>query len=441
MNQASPAALLHIKGSENSWDKHIRLEDHDTTNYGAILYDSGGMKFRTFEASDAFYFRNDSNTTNMIITDAGDVGIGTSSPTGTLTVTSSGHDMIHLNRTVDNEGYGMGIIGRAGNDASTTAAHEYAAMFFQIEDHTDGAEKGAISFNVSTGGTAADQGSTHAMQITSDGYVGIGTTTPETLLDLDDSTYPKMRFSRGTSYWWEIGHTSSDFRFTSQTGGTIMHMNYDGNVGIGTESPAGKFGVQLADATGNGNVLNWDNTYALFGDAGAVGGEAVGIGFGTAGGVLVCLDPGSAWEPMNYMAGSHTFKDATTTIMTLDSGSVDVVGDFSATTKSFVITHPTKPGKTLRHGSLEGPEHGVYVRGKLERDNVIELPDYWPDLVDDDSITVQLTANKSFQQLYVEKIEDNKVYVKEMTDRLINCFYFIQAERKDIEKMIVESDA
>ena len=82
----------------------------------------------------------------------------------------------------------------------------------------------------------------------------------------------------------------------------------------------------------------------------------------------------------------------------------------------------------------------MYVRGKLERDNVIELPDYWPDLVDDDSITVQLTANKSFQQLYVEKIEDNKVYVKEMTDRLINCFYFIQAERKDIEKMIVESD-
>ena len=185
MNQASPAALLHLKGSENSWDKHIRLEDHDTTNYGAIIYDSGGMKFRTFEASDSFFWRNDSNTTNMILTDAGELGIGTSSPTGTLTVTSSGHDMIHLNRTVDNEGYGAGIIGRLGNDASTTAAHEYAAIFFQIEDHTDGAEKGAISFNVSTGGTAADQSSTHAMQITSDGHVGIGTTAP--IMGLADS--------------------------------------------------------------------------------------------------------------------------------------------------------------------------------------------------------------------------------------------------------------
>ena len=125
--------------------------------------------------------------------------------------------------------------------------------------------------------------------------------------------------------------------------------------------------------------------------------------------------------------------------MTLNtSGAVNVPGAFSATTKSFVIEHPTKEGMTLEHGSLEGPEHGVYVRGKLERDNVIELPDYWTGLVDDDTVSVQLTPNKSFQQLYVEKIEDNKVYVKNMTNLPINCFFFIQAERKDIDKMVVE---
>ena len=121
-----------------------------------------------------------------------------------------------------------------------------------------------------------------------------------------------------------------------------------------------------------------------------------------------------------------------------NAGAVNVPGAFSATTKSFVIEHPTKEGMTLEHGSLEGPEHGVYVRGKLERDNVIELPDYWTGLVDADSVSVQLTPNKTFQQLYVEKIEDNKVYVKNMTDLPINCFFFIQAERKDIDKMVVE---
>ena len=118
---------------------------------------------------------------------------------------------------------------------------------------------------------------------------------------------------------------------------------------------------------------------------------------------------------------------------------VTVTGTLSATSKSFVIPHPTKEKKTLRHGSLEGPEHGVYIRGRLEGDT-IELPDYWLGLVDEDTITVQLTPNKGFQQIYVDHIEDNKVYVGTQTDTPIDCFYFIQAERKDVDKMEVEYD-
>ena len=66
-----------------------------------------------------------------------------------------------------------------------------------------------------------------------------------------------------------------------------------------------------------------------------------------------------------------------------------------------------KEGEKLEHGSLEGPENGVYVRGKCES-NVIELPDYWTGLVDEDTITVQITPVGGWQQIYVEKIEDNK---------------------------------
>ena len=116
---------------------------------------------------------------------------------------------------------------------------------------------------------------------------------------------------------------------------------------------------------------------------------------------------------------------------------LDVSGALTATTKSFDIEHPTEEGKRLHHGSLEGPEHGVYIRGRLEGDT-IELPDYWLGLVDEDTITVQLTPNKGFQQIYVDHIEDNKVYVGTQTDTPIDCFYLIQAERKDVEKMVVE---
>jgi hypothetical protein len=120
---------------------------------------------------------------------------------------------------------------------------------------------------------------------------------------------------------------------------------------------------------------------------------------------------------------------------------LEVNGSFAATSKSFLIPHPTKEGKKLRHGSLEGPEHGVYVRGKING-TVIELPEYWTRLVDPDSITVQLTAIGKGQKLYVEDIRDNKVYIGNdgVFSGVPNCFYLIQAERVDIEKMDAEID-
>ena len=57
------------------------------------------------------------------------------------------------------------------------------------------------------------------------------------------------------------------------------------------------------------------------------------------------------------------------------TGDVSVSGLLSATTKSFDIEHPTQDNMRLRYGVLEGPEHGVYVRGKLENNSVIELPE------------------------------------------------------------------
>jgi hypothetical protein len=61
--------------------------------------------------------------------------------------------------------------------------------------------------------------------------------------------------------------------------------------------------------------------------------------------------------------------------------------------KSFVIDHPKEPAtKHLVHVCLEGPEAGVYYRGKGEvTDNAsakISLPDYVPGWAHDFTITV-----------------------------------------------------
>ena len=73
--------------------------------------------------------------------------------------------------------------------------------------------------------------------------------------------------------------------------------------------------------------------------------------------------------------------------------------------KPFDIPHPTKNGWRLRHVCLEGPESGVYYRGRLTNNNVIELPNYWSGLVDPESITVTLTQIGYSHDLIVEKIE------------------------------------
>ena len=116
--------------------------------------------------------------------------------------------------------------------------------------------------------------------------------------------------------------------------------------------------------------------------------------------------------------------------------SMSASGAFSAVTKSFVIKHPLEEGKLLRYGSLEGPENGVYVRGKIDGENVIDLPDYWTALVDESTITVNITPIGSSQNLYIEEIKNNKVYVAGGMDA--KFFYTVFAERKDVAKLVVE---
>ncbi len=117
---------------------------------------------------------------------------------------------------------------------------------------------------------------------------------------------------------------------------------------------------------------------------------------------------------------------------------LEIEGEISATNKSFVIDHPTKPGKKLRYGSLEGPENGVYVRGELKNSNVIETPDHWEGLVYPDSFTVTLTPIGRFSHLYVVKIEDYKVFIADAYMNPIHCYYTVWAERKDIPKLVTE---
>ena len=115
--------------------------------------------------------------------------------------------------------------------------------------------------------------------------------------------------------------------------------------------------------------------------------------------------------------------------------------------KPFDIQHPTKgKGHRLRYACIEGPEVGVYYRGRLKESNVIQLPYYWKDLVDENSITVQLQPIGSNQNLVIQEFNNEFIVIAEdstntdlITDlSTIDCFYHVYGERKDINPLITE---
>ena len=97
--------------------------------------------------------------------------------------------------------------------------------------------------------------------------------------------------------------------------------------------------------------------------------------------------------------------------------------------KPFDIPHPIKENKRIRHICSEGPEAGIYIRGRLTGKNVIELPEYWNGLVDYDSITVDLTQIKTSQDLIVDSIEKDHIKIISGNATKIDCFYHVWVSR------------
>ena len=170
--------------------------------------------------------------------------------------------------------------------------------------------------------------------------------------------------------------------------------------------------------TFNKNIIGLQNL-AILGDAVITGDAAVTGNLAVTGGALIAGN--------TEIAGN----------LKIDGNAVwasSIVG----TTKTFDISHPSKPDMRLRYGCLEGPEHAVYLRGKTTNP-VITLPDYWVDLVDLDTITIQLTATSPAQQLYVQDIRGTEITI--FGDKLDPYYYYIMAERKDVPKLITEYNA
>mgnify|MGYP003116175201 CR=1 FL=1 len=106
--------------------------------------------------------------------------------------------------------------------------------------------------------------------------------------------------------------------------------------------------------------------------------------------------------------------------------------------KGFDIKHPTKEKHRLRYVCLEGPEGGVYYRGRVINKNYIDLPDYWEQLVDPASITVTLTPIGAHQSLMVKRVEPTRIHLQSNGGIPINAFFHVIGARADGEVLTPE---
>jgi hypothetical protein len=106
--------------------------------------------------------------------------------------------------------------------------------------------------------------------------------------------------------------------------------------------------------------------------------------------------------------------------------------------KNFDIPHPSKEGWRLRHTCIEAPTNDVYIKGRVKNKTEINLPSYWKDFVDIQTIVVTLQPIGSHQDVIIKRWDEDKVYLQAKGGMPIDCFYHIIAERIDGEKLIPE---
>ena len=189
-------------------------------------------------------------------------------------------------------------------------------------------------------------------------------------------------------------------------------------VGIGTVSPTTELQV-MGTISGSGSFLGT-----------GIGNRITNNGTP----YLLSGDSPDETQTLQQVCDKGNYTLTNVGIGTSPTNALDVMGHFTATSKAFLIDHPTKENKKLQYASLEGPEHAVYVRG-THNGSLIELPEYWSELVHADSLTVVLTPLGKHQNLYVKSKDTNHISVGGVKG---SYDYVVYGERKDIDKLKVE---
>ena len=295
IGNTSPGTKLHVNGSnlfvkfENtsstanhytqmllqagSAQNYIWTANQNSTNWGG----PNSLNIYTQQAGAIAFFTSGSNK-RMTIAAGGNVGIGTDSPDAQLEVVYGG-------------GYNVGMKVRSTSGYAVMTLEAPASNYPILEFKEAGTQKWQVfnepandSLNFYAWGASAGT----RLIILQSGNVGIGTTSPDYQLDIENSSHAVVRIHAGvnSSASLRLKNDAQDWDLNTQTNDTFAIYNQttgtqpfsilpNGNVGIGITSPTAKIhvvgtaSVPAARLYGTGGTipplqLRQDNTAGWF---------------------------------------------------------------------------------------------------------------------------------------------------------------------------------
>ena len=236
-------------------------------------------------------------------------------------------------------GQALGIYGRSSDDFSFLGFYENGANTEKVSLRSDG---GALAIKTS---------GTEALRIDSSQNVGIGTTSPDSILDVE-STQPNIRL------------TDSDNTHHARLGGSAGDLLIDADLGNGQANSKMTFGVDgtermRIDSSGNVGIGTTapDNPLHIASTTPII--------------VIEETDASQEFEVGSY-GGAFAIRDKTDNAFRFiidGSGAVTIGGSLSKGSGSFKIEHPLESKKdthNLVHSFVEAPQADNIYRGKVD---------------------------------------------------------------------------
>jgi hypothetical protein len=213
--------------------------------------------------------------------------------------------------------------------------------------------------------------------------------------------------------------------YVSDAGADGVHVTNPGGDGVQVTSPtfdglvvsnAGDDGVQVTSPVDDGVYVVSAGNDGVY--VNGTGDDGVQVSNAGDDGVYVSSAGGVGVEAHGVMAGGY-FEDSTSGIYAWVAYSIGSsnYGILSNGTKNFVQEHPKDPSQAIVYAALEGGEAGTYYRGSAQLANgeaVIELPEHFSLVTEEEGLTVQVTPREDCNGLYVAQVTTTQIVVKEL---------------------------